>query len=67
MSKPILSAFADEYKTDFDGQLEGLSSFGIDYLELRFVNGTNVAALTDDEHIVLLQPCIRQMLPRVQH
>ena len=49
MSKPILSAFADEYKTDFDGQLEGLSNFGIDYIELRFVNGTNVAALTDDE------------------
>ena len=49
MSKPILSAFADEYKTDFDGQLEGLNSFGIDYMEIRFVNGTNVSALTDDE------------------
>lgn len=49
MSKPILSAFADEYKTDFDGQLEGLSNFGIDYIELRFVDGKNVATLTDDE------------------
>lgn len=49
MSRPILSAFADEYKTDFDGQLEGLRAFGIDFMELRFVNGTNVAALTDDE------------------
>ena len=49
MSRPILSAFADEYKTDFDGQLEGLNSFGIDYMELRFVNGTNVSALTDEE------------------
>ena len=49
MARPILSAFADEYKTDFDGQLEGLSDFGINYMELRFVNGTNVAALTDDE------------------
>lgn len=49
MSKPILSAFADEYKTDFDGQLEGLSKFGINYMELRFVNGRNVAVLTPDE------------------
>lgn len=49
MSKPILSAFADEYKKDFDGQLEGLNSFGINYMELRFVNGTNVAMLTPDE------------------
>ena len=49
MSKPILSAFADEYKSDFDGQLEGLSEFGIDYMEIRFVNGTNIAALSDDE------------------
>ena len=49
MSKPILSAFADEYKKDFDGQLEGLNGFGINYMELRFVNGTNVAMLTPDE------------------
>ena len=49
MSRPILSAFADEYKTDFDGQLEGLRNFGIEFMELRFVDGTNVAALTDDE------------------
>ena len=49
MSKPILSAFADEYKKDFDGQLEGLNGFGINYMELRFVGGTNVAMLTPDE------------------
>ncbi len=49
MSRPILSAFADEYKKDFDGQLEGLNSFGINYMELRFVGGTNVAMLTPDE------------------
>ena len=49
MAKPILSAFADEYKSDFDGQLSGLNEFGIDFIELRFVNGTNVAALSDDE------------------
>jgi len=49
MARPILSAFADEYKKDFDGQLEGLNGFGIDFIELRFVNGTNVAALSLDE------------------
>ena len=49
MARPILSAFADEYKSDFDGQLEGLKSFGIKNIELRFVNGTNVAALTDEQ------------------
>ena len=50
MSKIILSAFADEYKTDFDGQLEGLRNFGIEFMELRFVNGTNVAVGTDSWH-----------------
>ena len=49
MAKPILSAFSDEFKSDFDAQLEGLKSFGIDFLELRFVNGKNVATLTDEE------------------
>lgn len=49
MSKPILSAFADEYKKEFDGQIEGLKKFGINYIELRFVGGTNVADLTPDE------------------
>ena len=52
MARPILSAFADEYKSDFDGQLEGLKSFGIKNIELRFVNGTNVAALTDERYAV---------------
>lgn len=45
MSKPILSAFADEYKAEFDGQLDGLREFGIDYIEVRFINGDNIADL----------------------
>ena len=49
MARPILSAFADEYKTDFDGQIGGLKNFGIDFLELRFVDGVNVAALSDGQ------------------
>ena len=49
MARPILSAFADEYKTNFDGQIKGLKEFGIDFLELRFVDGVNVAALSDEQ------------------
>lgn len=42
MAKPIVSAFADEYKTDIDGQIKGLSEFGIGKLELRFVDSVNI-------------------------
>ena len=49
MGKLILSAFADEYDNDFETQLKALKEFGIDHLEIRFVNGKNVSALTDKE------------------
>lgn len=49
MSKPILSAFADEYQRDFNGQLDGLNKFGIDFIELRFINAANIADLGDEE------------------
>ena len=49
MGKFILSAFADEYDADFETQLKGLNSFGIKYIELRFVDGKNISALTDSE------------------
>lgn len=48
MPKPILSAFADEYKTEFDGQIEGLSSFGINNIEVRFIDGVNISAVTPE-------------------
>ena len=48
MAKPILSAFADEYKTAFDGQIEGLTSFGINNIEVRFIDGVNIAAVTPE-------------------
>ena len=48
MAKPILSAFADEYKADFDGQLSGLSEFGINNIEVRFVDGVNISALAPE-------------------
>lgn len=47
MKDYILSAFADEYDTDFETQLTALRQFGIENIELRFVNGINVADLTD--------------------
>ncbi len=45
MARPIMSAFADEYSSRFDGQLEGLSSLGIKYLELRHADKTNVSKM----------------------
>lgn len=49
MGKIILSAFADEYSADFTEQLEGVKSFGIDYVEIRGVDGKNVSTLTPCE------------------
>jgi sugar phosphate isomerase/epimerase len=49
MKNLILAAFADEYDPDLEKQLEGLKSFGIEYLEIRFVNGKNISALDDTE------------------
>lgn len=49
MSKIILSGFADEYSSNFTEQLEAMRSFGIDYLEMRGVDGKNVSTLTKDE------------------
>lgn len=43
MAKLIMSAFADEYSRDFDTQLAMLKEQGIDYLEPRFIGGTNIA------------------------
>lgn len=48
-NKLILSAFADEYCDDFSMQCEAMKGFGIDYIELRGVNGKNVSALTSGE------------------
>lgn len=48
-NKFILSAFADEYCDDFLMQCEAMKGFGIDYIELRGVNGKNVSTLTSGE------------------
>lgn len=49
MAKFRLSAFADEYSPALEKQLSGLSSFGIDKVELRGVDGKNVSELTQTE------------------
>ena len=49
MNKLILSAFADEYADDLKEQCEALNKFGIEYIELRGVNGKNVSVLTANE------------------
>ena len=59
MKNYILSAFADEYDADFETQLAALQQFGIKYIELRFVDGTNAADLTD-EQITRVQTLLTQ-------
>lgn len=49
MNKLILSAFADEYADGLKEQSEALNKFGIEYIELRGVNGKNVSTLTESE------------------
>lgn len=51
MKNYILSAFADEYDADFEVQLQALQQFGIDNIELRFIDGINVADLSDEQVI----------------
>lgn len=49
MANFILSAFADEYSPMIDEQIVGLKKNGIGYIELRNVDGTNVADITEDK------------------
>ncbi len=46
MVKFKLSAFADEYSPKFDEQLEGVLKNGIEMIEIRGVDGTNVSDIT---------------------
>ena len=43
-----LSAFADEAAKDLEGQIAALQRNGIPYIEVRSINGTNVADLTEE-------------------
>lgn len=43
-----LCAFADEYSVDLDEQIEGLKKNKISLLEIRKVNGVNIADMTEE-------------------
>ena len=45
----LLSAFADEHSVQFDKQLKYLKENQVEYIEVRFVDGKNIAELTDGE------------------
>lgn len=49
MGNVIISAFADEYADSFVEQLQGLSEFGIRYVELRHLDRKNISVLTEHE------------------
>jgi len=49
MAQFILSAFADEADSTLAGQIDALKRNGIDYIEMRNVNGKNIIDHTDDE------------------
>lgn len=49
MSKWMISAFADEHSPDLAGQIAALQSFDISNIELRFIDGKNVADLSAAE------------------
>ena len=49
MQKIILSAFADEYSSNFDSQIKVLVDNAFEKIELRFIDGVNVSDLTDEQ------------------
>ena len=49
MSKLMISAFADEYAESLEEQCKALNRFGINYMEIRGVNGKNISTLTSEE------------------
>lgn len=44
-----ISAFADEVSIVFDEQIDYLTRAGIKWIEIRFVDGKNITALSDEE------------------
>ena len=49
MGKLLWSAVADEYDDSFTAQLEALQKFGINYIELRFIDGKSIIDLSREE------------------
>ena len=53
MADWIISAFADESAASLEGQIEALHNNGINHIELRFIDGKNIADFTKNEVIDL--------------
>ena len=53
MKNIIFSAFSDEYAKEFEEQLSAMERFGIRHVELRFIDGENVSALSDEKRIAV--------------
>lgn len=53
MKNIIFSAFSDEYAKDLEEQLTAMEQFGIRHIELRFIDGENVSALSDEKRIAV--------------
>ena len=49
MAEFLLSAFSDEYAEELTKQCEALLRFGIKFIEVRRVDGKNVAEFTDTD------------------
>ena len=49
MKKIILSAFSDEYSENLIEQCKALNEFGIEYMEIRGVDGKNISTLTKSQ------------------
>ena len=49
MKQIYLTGFSDEICEDFDIQLQVVSQFGLKYIEIRGVDGKNIASLSEEE------------------
>lgn len=49
MEQYRVSAFSDEYAADLEEQCHALTALGIEYMEMRGVNGKNVSVLSQSE------------------
>ena len=48
MRNLILSAFSDEYASDTAEQAQALREFGIEYTEVRHLDGKNISVLSEN-------------------
>ncbi len=49
MGKLIFSAFADEYSPKLSEQIEALKGLNYSHIELRFIDGVNIADISDEK------------------